>query len=147
MRWLVIVLTLSSAAVASSSDLHCDGTVGDAALRELRAIQIVTPIYPVKAIQSGIVGVAVADVCVHLGSQIAAVAIDSAPTESIATEMKRSLAQWRFKTPEVALGAAGAHSYGGKIIYYFVHLNNKWVVLEPRESFFLGPTFAKSADP
>lgn len=105
----------------------------------MHAKKTVRPVYPEEAIRARTTGVVVAELCIPAGGPIAAVTISSTPSGAIARSVKQALSQWRFRT----WFEKGRYSaYGGKIVFYFVEQNGKWKVLDPTESFYVGPHFA-----
>lgn len=123
--------------------VHCDATTSDAELHKHRITKIVDPVYPARAIESKVMGLVVADVCVALGKQVAIVDVPVAPDESIRKSVMAAVRQWRFKSPETLFGSTRAHSYGGKVVFYFVYRAGRWTVFSSVDSFYVGPQFAR----
>ena len=103
------------------------------------ATKTIRPAYPEEAIRAHTTGVVVAELCIPAGAPTAAVTISSSPSEAVSRSVRQALSQWTFQT----WTQNGKHSaYGGKIIFYFVVEKGEWKVLDPTESFYVGPRFA-----
>jgi hypothetical protein len=120
----------------------CQAITSESVLRH-RATTLVEPAYPAHVTGPNASGIAVADICVPVGSAVAVVNVPVAPDEVIRQAVAVSIKQWRFLRPEAIFTDQQAHSYGGKIIFYFLRQNDRWVVLRSIDSFYVGPTFAK----
>lgn len=135
---LLAVSALAVAQVQPGTTNKCERLL-DALNVRMHANKIVRPAYPEQAIRSKTAGLVVAEVCVPAGKTVADVRISSAPSEVIAESVKQALSQWTFRT----WFQNNAYSaYGGKIVFYFVEQSGEWKVLEPTDSFYVGPRFA-----
>jgi hypothetical protein len=105
------------------------------------ATKAVRPVYPDEAIRAGTTGLVVAEVCVPPGGRPASIKISSAPSEALARAVKTALSQWKFRK---RVDEDEPLAFGGKIIFYFLKQGDKWKVLDPMESFYVGPRFALS---
>lgn len=131
--------------------LACQGTpasgpcpaphiVAEVTLRRM-ATRVVTPKYPAEAVEAKIQGIAIADICVPAGGKVAVINEVRAPNERIAAEVTSSLLSWEFGPMWAENDPKHLFSYGGTIIYYFVHQKGQWLVLNPSDSFYVGPEF------
>jgi hypothetical protein len=138
---LAVLILVTLCGVASAAEAApCEATTADWALRK-SATKIVEPTYPVDAIRAKISGLVVADICVPLDSNIAVVDVLVAPDDSIRRAVVTAIRQWRFR-PATTIFKTGVHSYGGKIIFYFLQREGHWTVLSSTDSFYVGPEFA-----
>ena len=103
-------------------------------------LQAIRPVYSPDAIRSLVTGISVADVHVGVDGSVSSVDILTSPCDSIRTAMKEALSRWRFKILRSDEGVP--EYYNGKITYYFVRQDDHGLVLDPTESFFVGPSFA-----
>ena len=103
-------------------------------------LQAIRPVYSPDAIRSLVTGISVADVHVGVDGSVSSVDILTSPCDSIRTAMKEALSRWRFKILRSDEGVP--EYYNGKITYYFVRQDDHGLVLDPAESFFVGPSFA-----
>ena len=120
---------------SSAEGFPCERKIAEAALRDAMATKVVKPIYPEEAIRNKTVGIVVTEVCVRPDSETAYLRIVTAPSDAIAASVTAALLQWRFRRD--------TNSFGSKVIYYFVHRNDRWEVLSPADRFFVGPTFSQ----
>lgn len=123
----------------------CGDVLAEVALRKTYAKTVVAPVYPQEAIRSKSTGIAVAEICVPAGGGKAAARIVVAPNGAIAKAMLEALAQWTFGVKWRGNDQTHYVEYGGKITYYFVHMNEEWKVLSSTDSFYVGPRFAVSS--
>jgi TonB family protein len=105
-------------------------------------VVVVRPVYPSDASRLGVQGLAVAEVHVATDGSVSSVKCLAAPGDQIREAMSRALTRWRFKPLKDEHTGIPA-PYRGKLTYYFVKRDGQWVVLDPSESFFVGPAFAR----
>jgi len=117
---------------------HCERMMSPAQVLMLVSKRA-RPAYPEEAIRAKTTGVVVAEICVPAGIPTAAVTISSTPSEGITRSVRQALSQWRFQT---WFEKGSFHAYGGKVIFYFLERDGEWKVLDPADSFYVGPRFA-----
>lgn len=103
------------------------------------ATKTVRPVYPEEAIRAGTTGLVVAEVCAPRDGRPASIKISSAPSEALARAVKTAVSQWKFRKRE---DENASLAFGGKVVFYFLKQGDKWKVLDPMESFYVGPRFA-----
>jgi len=136
-----VLFTIGSLSTAAATVPTCDKIVAEATLRRM-ATHFVAPDYPERAVNQNIQGIAVAKICVPAGGKLAAIRMIVAPDESIRIAVKESLAKSEFGPMWPQNDPQHPFSYGGTLVFYFVKQNKRWVVLNPAESFFVGPKFS-----
>jgi hypothetical protein len=136
---------LSCRGVAMCEDAlrPCDRVTNERGFRQAFTVSVVEPIYPEESIRAQHSGIAIARICVAAGStSVTSIEVVAAPDEAIARSMKTALQQWRFALVDRRDGRQTPFSAGTKVTYYFTEQAGRWVVLNPMNSFYLGPRFA-----
>jgi Gram-negative bacterial TonB protein C-terminal len=136
----------SSAHRGAAGTPYCAAMTNEAALRHFTDIAT-EPIYPSDAMQRGVSGIVVAEVCVSTEGGRPKSHVLFASDESFGRATASALRSWRFHAMHTASERVDTKEVGGKIVYYFLNEQHRGVVRRSTDSFYIGPLFTQEPRP